>query len=138
MDIKEFQKRLNSFDEALRDQFIKSEVNSAGLRLISKTKKRTPVDTGLLKRSWWVTQPRKVSRGYEITIKNPIHYATYVECGHLLRNGKWYPPRFMLKRSMNEIENELPIELDRGIVELWNNAMERDAAHRANNNVYGE
>lgn len=129
MNIKEFQKRLNSFDVALRDQFIKKELNKAGLEIMGKTKKRTPVDTGLLKRSWWLTQPRKIERGYEITIKNNVHYATYVECGHLLRNGGWYRPRFMLKRSVNEVENKLPIELDKAIVELWNNAMARDAKY---------
>lgn len=130
MDIKEFQKRLNSFDVALRDQFIKEELNKAGLEVVANTKERTPVDTGLLRRSWWVTQPRKISHGYEITIKNPTRYATYVECGHFLRNGKWYRPRFMLKRSVNEMENKLPIEVSRGIVELWENAMARDAKYR--------
>lgn len=129
MTIKEFQKRLNSFDVALRDQFIKDELVEGGLRTIDKTKKRTPVDTGLLRRSWFVTPPRKIAGGYEITIKNPTHYATYVECGHLLRNGGWYRPRFMLKRSVNELETELPITLDKAIVDLWNNAMARDAKY---------
>lgn len=129
MNIKEFQKRLNSFDVALRDQFIKEELVRGGLRTLEETKNRTPVDTGLLKRSWWLTQPRKVLRGYEITIKNNVHYATYVECGHLLKNGGWYRPRFMLKRAVNKLENELPIEVDKGIVELWENAMARDAKY---------
>lgn len=138
MDIGEFQKRLESFDKALRDQFIKEELNKAALAVIAKTKKRTPVDTGLLKRSWWVTQPTKIPNGYAVTVKNPTHYATYVECGHILNNGVFYPPRFMMKRSFNEVEDKLPLQISQNIVDLWENAMERTAYHRANNNVYGE
>lgn len=130
MKIKEFIKKLNSFDLALRDQFIKQELNKCGLQIIDKTKPRTPVKTGLLKRSWWVTQPVKISNGYKITVKNNTRYASYVEGGHLMKNGKYYHPRFMLKNSVDEMGEELPIEIDKDIVAFWNNAMERSAKYR--------
>ena len=130
MKIEEFTKKLNQLDYALRDQFIKQELNKGALKTIGKTKQRTPVDTGLLKRSWWVTQPVKISGGYKITIKNDTDYASYVEGGHLMKNGKYYHPRFMLKKSVDELAEELPIEISKDIVAFWNNAMERSAKHR--------
>lgn len=138
MKLEEFNERLKKLDKAYRDQFIKQETTKGGLKTIGKVKERTPVDTGLLKRSWWLSQPTKISGGYEITIKNNVDYASYVEFGHLLKSGKFYPPRFMLKKSINELEKELPVMINDDLVDLWNNAIERNNVNKAINNVYGE
>ena len=138
MKLEEFNERLKKLDKAYRDQFIRQELIQGAMRTTGKAAERTPVDTGRLKGSWWFTQPTKISGGYEIKILNRTEYASYVEFGHLLKSGKFYPPRFMLKKSINELEDELPAIINDDLVDLWNNAIERNNVNKAINNVYGE
>ena len=45
---------------------------------------------------------------YKSTVKNPVHYASYVEYGHRMPNGGYCEPRFMAKKSCNELEQMYP------------------------------
>lgn len=76
-------------------------------KLIAKTKLKTPVDSGLLRRSW---QPKRVS-SLERIVFNNCKYASHVNYGHRTRNGKSFVDGvYMLEKSVKEIETELDKE----------------------------
>lgn len=81
-------------------------------RIISKTKPKTPVDTGALRNSWSISDVNSDGRNIFIEIKNPMEYATEIEYGHrIVRNGievGWYEGVFMLKTSIDEIKRQMP------------------------------
>lgn len=128
-DFNEFKKLAGTFkkalDERVIERFIRDFLLEMAMRSLRKIKKRTPVDTGQLRRSWEVGKVEKKGNVYEITIVNPTEYAAYVEYGH--RTGKnldkWVEGRFMMTISMKEIERELPRYLERRMVELLNDIM---------------
>ena len=49
---------------------------------------------------------------YVVNITNPVEYASYVEYGHRLRNGKYYPGKFMLTISEQELRRVTPAILE--------------------------
>lgn len=76
-------------------------------KLVAKTKLKTPVDSGLLRRSW---QPKKISN-LERLVFNSCRYGQFVNYGHRTRNGKSFVDGvYMLEKSVKEIETELDKE----------------------------
>ena len=76
-------------------------------KLIAKVKLKTPVDSGVLRRSW---QPKKVSN-LERLVFNNVKYAQYVNYGHRTRGGKSFVEGvYMFEKSVKEIESELDKE----------------------------
>ena len=104
----------NNFDEEAERM-----LNSISANLIKKVKLRTPVaekNGGTLRRSWQVKKGQLAR-----TIYNKIHYAPHVEYGHRTRNGKSFVDgRYMLKKSVKEIEEKFEDELSILIENLWN------------------
>lgn len=94
--------------------FLEECIRELAGRLMAKTIARTPVDTGLLRRSWQIGEIKRTPAGFEVEIINPVEYAMYVEHGHRTRNrAGWVDGRFMLTISIQELENELPTFLER-------------------------
>ncbi len=72
----------------------------------------------------------KVLNTYQITITNPVHYASYVEYGHRQEVGRyvgaierrlkraWVPGQFILKISEDELREQSPAIIERNI-EKW-------------------
>lgn len=80
-------------------------------------KKATPVDTGTLRRNWEVEGPTYRGRAWEIKFFNDTEYASYVENGHRTRGGNsWVDGQFFMKKSMNQLESQLPDLISPG---LW-------------------
>ena len=76
-------------------------------KLVAKTKLKTPVDSGLLRRSW---QPKKIS-SLERLVFNNVSYGQFIEYGHRTRGGKSFIDGvYMLEKSVKEIESELDKE----------------------------
>lgn len=76
-------------------------------KLIAKVKLKTPVDSGLLRRSW---QPKKINN-LERLVFNNVKYASHVNYGHRTRGGKSFIDGvYMLEKSVKEIEQELDKE----------------------------
>jgi len=115
------------------------------LKALSRTKKRTPVITGDLRKQFALSQIRKNGSNLEITLLNPLEYATYVEFGHRVKKhfvpGKWvgnrfiYNPdsqtgvmmgvktswvegKFMATISLKEIQDIIPTEWDKRLNKL--------------------
>lgn len=113
-DIKEligYGKKLKSRSDAMTHA-----VESVGNYLLKTVIKKTPVDTGLLKKTWSTDNPQlkvqKQGNVYEITIVNTTPYASFVEEGHRkvvfgFDTGGWVMGRFFLKASEVETERNL-------------------------------
>jgi hypothetical protein len=123
-DFSEFTKLADNFqkalDERVVDRFIRDFLLEMAYRAERKIKKRTPVDSGELRRNWMVGKVERLGDGYIVEIYNNTEYASFVEYGH--RAGKeltkWVEGRFMATVSMKEIERELPVYLERRLAEL--------------------
>lgn len=140
---KTFQKAI---DERVVERFIKDFLLEMAYRAESKIKRRTPVNTGDLRRKWTVGRVERHGNSYVVEIFNPLEYASFVENGfrshwvpgewvnnqfkYILGHNKgmqvgekngWVEGRFMMRISMKEIEREFPIYLERRSAELLNN-----------------
>lgn len=90
-------------------------INVVGLKLLKKVKLKTPVDTGALRRSWQGTKGN-----LSFTVSNNTEYGPYVEYGHRVgKTNKVVDGRYMLTKSVKEIEKELENGLETMIENLW-------------------
>lgn len=118
-DFREFERLKRNYEQLAQniDTFLREFLLEMAMRAERKIKKRTPVDTGLLRRSWEVGEVIKQGDKYLVEIINPVEYASYVEYGHRTRDRrKWVDGRFMMTISMQEIERELPRFLERRLL----------------------
>lgn len=125
LTLKEFRDRLSKLSGKSKDNFIRRELTYCGGKLLELTKKKTPVDTGALRATWKLSNPRKYGDGWEIIMKNPMKYATYVEFGHRLKNGGYYPGRYMATKSINYVKTKIPKEIEADIVLWFENTLTR-------------
>lgn len=130
-ELKEFQKKLEKFDQQQTQEFMESCAKELAARLLAKVIKRTPVRRpencppgvkgGTLRRGWTggklssgasyaqSLNVTKVGSIYQIEIVNPVEYASYVEYGHRTRNHKgWVQGEFMLTIAESEIQQVAP------------------------------
>lgn len=101
----------NNFDEEAN-----KKLDIIASKLVAKVKLKTPVDSGLLRRSW---QPKKISN-LERLVFNNCRYGQFVNYGHRTRGGKSFIDGvYMLEKSVKEIESELDKEFSIMIDNLW-------------------
>ena len=85
-------------------------IKKHGVYLFTNTKKRTPVDTGQLRRSWQL----KYKKGdLYIRLYNNTEYGLYVEYGHRIRGRKPYEGAYMLKTSFEKTEKKFTNDLEK-------------------------
>ena len=95
----------NNFHEDLENL-----IKKYGVYLFTNTKKRTPVDTGQLRRSWQL----KYKKGdLYIRLYNNTEYGIYVEYGHRTRGGEPYEGAYMLKTSFEKTEKKFTNDLEK-------------------------
>ena len=96
----------NNFHEDLENL-----IKKYGVYLFTNPKKRTPVDTGQLRRSWQL----KYKKGdLSIRLYNNTEYGLYVEYGHRTRGGKSYVEGvYMLKKTFEKTEKKFIKDLDK-------------------------
>lgn len=125
-ELRQFKEKLENIST---DELLKEVAAELAARLLRKVKmgKRTPVDTGELRRNWQVSNIRLFERFCVVEIYNSTEYAEYVEFGHRLvrktKNGdkkfiRWVPGKFMLTISTRELEN-MKDRIVRRKVEEW-------------------
>ena len=101
----------NNFDEEAT-----KSLNKISQKLVTKVKLKTPVDSGVLRRSWRSKKDGDLAR----IVYNNVHYAPHIEYGHRTRGGKSFVDgRYMLTKSVQEIESELDNQLSILIENLW-------------------
>ena len=102
----EFTKTLNNASNNFEKEASK-KLDIIASKLIAKVKLKSPVDSGLLRRSW---QPKKINN-LERLVFNNVKYASHVNYGHRTRGGKSFIDGvYMLEKSVKEIEQELDKE----------------------------
>lgn len=120
-------KELKKFKEELvgltkdYNRYIEGFLTEMGQRALTKTKKRTPVDTGYMKANWYLSNVyRKSDSELYVVLYNLAEYSSYVEYGHLQEPGRFVPKigkrlkadyvpgRYMATISIHEIEKEMP------------------------------
>lgn len=127
----EFQKQMQLMEKDV-SKICESCAKELAARLLAKVIKRTPSDTGTLRRGWTggvngnavsYANSLKVSKNgnsYTIEIINPVEYASYVETGHRTRDHKgWVDGRFMLRISEDEIRSSAPKILENKLKKIF-------------------
>ena len=128
-ELKAFRDRLDSLaGKTDLDAFYRQAAKELAARLLTMVKKRTPVDTGALRRGWTIGEVKAVEGGYEVEVLNPTEYASYVEFGHRTRlnpeGGRgWVKGRFMLRISSDELEAMAPKILERKLKKFLSQAV---------------
>ncbi len=102
--IKKMQLEYPSFTERLLQRI--------GMRLMASVKRLTPVDTGHLKKNWFLLKPIVNKFTSQIEIVNNVKYSEAVEKGHRTKGGGFVPGKYMLKKSMSRLEKRLPKVVD--------------------------
>lgn len=99
-----FERLSNEFETFLKQFLIKQ-----ALDVLAKTKRNSPVDTGLLRNSWTISEVVRDGDVLKVTISNPVEYAKYVEYGHMDRSHqKWINGKFMCSLSIIEVKKKMP------------------------------
>ena len=102
----------NNFDEEAE-----RSLNNISQKLVAKVKLKTPVDSGVLRRSWRVKSEGQLAK----IVYNNVKYAPHVEYGHRTRGGRSFVDgRYMLTKSVQEIEDTLTSEFSVMIEDLFN------------------
>ena len=102
----EFAKTLENAQDNYKKE-AKKALNEIGMKLKARVVLKTPVDTGVLRRSW----KYKTIDENEGILSNSVHYASHVNYGHRTRGGKSFVDGvYMLEKSVKEIESELDKE----------------------------
>ena len=126
--LKEFQKTIEEMEKE-KEQLMIDTIKELAARLLRKVIKRTPSDTGNLRRNWAVSDVRKNGGNYEIEVSNSTEYASYVEFGHRQTPGRfvpaigkrlkksWVKGKFMLTISEDELKRQAPAVIEKKITE---------------------
>ena len=126
--LKEFQKIIEEMEKE-KEQLMIDTIKELAARLLRKVIKRTPSDTGNLRRNWTVSDVRKNGENYEIEVSNSAEYASYVEFGHRQTPGRfvpaigkrlkksWVKGKFMLTISEDELKRQAPAVIEKKITE---------------------
>ena len=102
----EFTKTLNNAQDNYKKE-AKKLLKEIGMKLKTRVVLKTPVDSGVLRKSWRSKKDGDLAR----VVFNNVKYAQYVEYGHRTRGGKSFVDGvYMLEKSVKEIESELDKE----------------------------
>lgn len=113
-DTKEFEKFVAEFEDKANGEMIVKEMEqvltkTAGIA-INKVKRKTPVDSGDLRRGWQASNIKRSGNNLSVDISNNVEHAPYIENGHrIVRSGKtvgYVPGVFMLKETIDEIDRQ--------------------------------
>lgn len=124
VDFSAFERWSKQIDKAIADNAAQKLTEQVLLelanRVLRRTKQKTPVDTGTLRRSWQVGEVVRHGDYLEVEIYNPVEYAEFVEYGHRQEPGRYVPAlgkqlkqsyvpgQYMLTLSIKEVEALAP------------------------------
>lgn len=116
--LKKLEKRLNSSDKS-RDELISKILEDIASEVIRKAKNLTPVDSGLLRRSFFSNFRKDLDGAYVCEVYNNTTYARFVEKGHrIVSNGVtigFVDGVFMLKISEERVKRDLDRYIKRSV-----------------------
>ena len=107
-DTSELEDLIAVYEEVAKDfeQFLKKFMLNIGRRVLARTKLYTPVDTGDLRDLWELSDVEVIGDVVQITLFNPLDYASHVEYGHVTGKDRegWVDGFFMATISMQEVQ----------------------------------
>lgn len=113
---RKFQMMTKQYNSFLNDFLIK-----CAMECLANTKKRTPVDTGELRRNWFIGSVIKTGNDLTIHLYNAKDYASYLEYGHTTRDREgWVEGYYMATISIEELNRKIPKRLEREFVKFVN------------------
>lgn len=120
--LQRLQKKMQKYEQLDSKQFCENVAKEIAARLLRKVIKRTPVETGTLRRAWTLDNQyfhvAKRGNEYEIEIINSMEYASYVEYGHRTRgHDGWVHGYFMLTQAEMEMEKVMPKLIEKRLQE---------------------
>ena len=77
------------------------------------TDKERLVDTGNYKRNWNGKQIEPQEDVFGVQLENPVEYASFLEEGHRMRNGKRWRGRFVGRQALSEAHYYCIQQLDK-------------------------
>lgn len=77
------------------------------------------VDTGAYKRNWHAEGVEVTTDSYGVTLVNSMDYASHLEWGHKLRNGKRWEGRFVGRRALEETSYFCIVKLNEQFEKLY-------------------
>lgn len=117
-------------DNKTAEKMTKQTLLELATAVLRRTKQKTPVISGHLRRNWQIGQVIKNGDYYEIEVFNPIEYAEFVEYGHRQEVGRYVPAlgkklkqpyvegQHMLRLSVQEVEELMPEVLEQKMAEM--------------------
>ncbi|WP_338630576.1 HK97 gp10 family phage protein [Clostridium baratii] len=121
VDFEEFKNFANNFKKMTfkYDKFLFDFLTKIAIDALAKTKKRTPVDTGELRRNWDITRVMKKGNDLIVYLYNSKDYASYVEMGHTTRNRTgWVEGYYMATISIEEVERKIPKRFEKEFIKF--------------------
>lgn len=114
----DFAKKLKELEQDVPKIFERTAKKGA-IKFVNEAKERTDkeklVDTGAYRRNWEAKAIEPLPDTYGVECKNNMEYASFLEYGHRLRDGKRWKGRFVGELSMREAEYYCVQELDKAI-----------------------
>ena len=106
--LEKFIKDINKMDSGIKEELQKLVDKYGGL-ILRDVKRKTPVDTGQLRRSW------QLEKGdLYVKIFNNTSYSIFIEFGHRTRGGKSYVEGvYMLKTSFEKQVKNFESDLEK-------------------------
>ena len=118
LSFKDYAKKLEALGENVPKVF-KSVAKRGAVHAENTAKKLTDqeklVDTGAYRRNWNAEGVELEKDVYAITLQNSMDYASHLEQGHRLRNGKRWQGRFVGARTLSDTEGEVILTLQEEI-----------------------
>lgn len=112
VDFSSFKQWSEQIDKAVREnaarKLSEQVLYELANRVLRRTKQKTPVDTGHLRRNWMLGSVTRHGDYMEIEIYNNVEYAGFIEYGHRKPKGGFVQGRYMLILSLKEIEEIAP------------------------------
>ena len=85
------------------------------------------VDTGAYKRSWHAEAIEPTPEVYGVLCENNMEYASHLEFGHKLRNGKRWKGRFVGRRALDETHVYCIEQLDKEVIKAMKKKAKGDS-----------
>lgn len=126
-ELKKFQAKMLNIEKDYRTLVCEACAKELAARLLALVIRKTPKDSGTLRRGWTAKTHKDAENGksipakewaeklnikfqngaYVIDVINPVEYASYVESGHRTADHKgWVNGQFFLKLSEEEIQGK--------------------------------
>ena len=127
--VKKLYKNFEQFNNEMHEtegvipEIFEKVAKKAAIKFVNEAKEITDkeglVDTGSYKRNWTGDIANPGKKFWTIKGFNPMNYASHLEYGHKMRNGRRWKGRFVGTLAIKEAEEFAVKELKKELGDLW-------------------